>query len=287
MVDDIPKFNLTRIRNIRHKVFSRVFAGRIDEVMDAEMLIFSVRDMKATIPVATRDAIMETLRVYIGEVLTEELCVRISWQVAGNVALLKAGIPVRSWAGQSVGEWMPLQLLKLKPVLHFGKIKYECSFKILAGSACPMTITRHMSQAALKYVARVIGFSRASGKFPYKHVMDLTGIRLLGHFTPELVRDRQPSFREISCPSVIVKWNRDNYISVRTRKLPCPQQFNHDCVRCAYGTDRCRYAIHPTTYVLGYCAECDDNSAAFAPDDDGPLCVKCLAKQELRPTLNR
>lgn len=282
MTTAIPKFNLTRIRTVRQRIYSRVFVGRLNEIMHGQMLLAAVRDLQRAIPAANRDAVAETLRVYVGEVLTEELCVQLCWRIAGNIDKLKRGLPVRPWAGQAVSEWMPLQLTRIRAVRRFGDVTNECTFKVLAGSACPMQLTRFMSRGALKYIASKVGFSRLSGAYPYRHVEDLTGLRLLGQFTAADIRDNQPSFREIACPTSMAKWNRDHYISVRTRKLPCPSKFNHTCAKCAYGTDRCAYAVHPVTYMLGHCLECSNQSAVFDPSDAGSLCVECAAKHRLR-----
>lgn len=283
----IPKFNLTRIRTVRQRIYSRVFVERLNEVMHGPTLVAAVRDLHRTIPAANRDAVAETLRVYVGETLTEELCVQLCWRIAGNIDKLKQGLPVRPWVGQVVSEWMPLQILRVRPVRRFGNISYECTFKVLAGSACPMQVMRYMSRAALKYIARKVGFSKLSGAYPYRHVEDLTGLRLLGQFTAADIRDGQPSFREIACPASMAKWNRDQYISVRTRKLPCPSKFNHTCAKCAYGTDRCAYAVHPVTYMLGHCLECSNQSAVFDPTDTGSLCVACAVKHRLRIDVSR
>lgn len=281
-VTAIPKFNLTRNLKLRRKLYSRVFIGRLDETMDSTTLSAIVRELHCAIPRSSRDAIAETVRVYVGERLTEELCVRLCWQLAGNTDKLQAGIPVRSWSGQPVSEWMPLQLIKIRQVRRYSDIVSECTFKVLAGSACPMLVVRHISRAAMKHIARKIGFSGTRGNYPYRHVEDMTNLRLLGQFTAEAVRDGQPSFREVACSSSMINWNREHYIAVRARNTACPNKFNHACAKCAYGVDRCQYAVHPQTYMVGHCIECANESAVFDPADAGSLCVGCATRQRLR-----
>ena len=288
MTEVIPKFNLNGIKSIRKRLYSRVFADRVGETLSGAMLTAITRDIRKVITGATRDAAYETVRVYSGEVLTNELCVFLCWQIAGNADKLKQGIPVRVWAAQSMKEWMPIQLTGMQLVRPYKDLMHECTFKILAGSACPATIVRQLSRGSLKHISGIIGFSAPWGNYPYKHAEDMIGLRMLGQFEPGVGRDGKPTFSAVNCQSGMVKWNRDTYLCVRTRKkLQCPQHFEHACAKCAYGTDVCKYAIHPRTYEVGVCEECADHDALFDPASTGVLCVVCSAKAKLENSRRR
>ncbi len=282
MTEVVPKFNLYRVAELRKKLYRRVFADRFDEVICSEVLNSSTRDVLKSVPGAKRDAVYETLRVYAGEVLTAKLGVSLCWLIAGNADKLKSGIPVRVWNSQTTDEWMPMKVVSVQLARPYKDILIECAFKILAGSASELTIVRYLSRAAVKYVARKIGFSPPYGLYPYHNPEELTGLRLIGKFEPQWVRDSLPSFREVYCPSSMAQRNRAEYLCVRSRKVAqCPSEFNHACAKCAYGTDRCKYAVHPATYEVGRCPRCENNDALFNPAVPSTLCVACVLSAKL------
>jgi len=282
MAEIIPKFNLYRVAELRKKLYRRVFADRFGEIICSEFLATATRDVLKSVTGAKRDAVYETLRVYAGETLTAQLGVSLCWLIAGNVDKLKSGISVHMWNSQTTDEWMPMQVRSVQLARPYKEVVNECAFKILAGSASEMTIVRYLSRAAVKYIASKIGFSRSYGLYPYHHPQEITGLRLIGKFEPRLVRDNMPSFREIHCPTSMAQRNRTDYLCVRSRKVAqCPELFNHACARCAYGTDRCRYAVHPVTFEVGPCPRCENPDAMFNPASQSSLCVACDLKFKL------
>jgi hypothetical protein len=279
MVETVPKFNLHHVAGVRNKLHRRVFADRIQETVSSEMLLTATRDVMKCVPGATRDAVYETLRVYAGEPLTEKLGVSLCWLIAGNMDKLKNGIPLRMWSGQTIDEWMPMRVVSVQLARPYKEVVHACTFKILAGSASEMVILRYLSRAAVKYIACKIGFSQLKGSYPYHHPQEIIGLRLIGKFEPHLVRDAMPSFREIYCPASMLQRNRSEYLCVRSRKLlQCPSGFNHACARCAYGTDRCKYAVHPVTFEVGACPRCMNADALFDPAVPGTLCTACVVQ---------
>lgn len=282
MVGEIPKFNLTRITAIRRGLYHRVLERHVGERLSDSVLEEMVRDTMRAITGASRDAVYETFRVYAGELLTSENSGKLCWMIAGNIQKLRRGSPVRSWAGQTEDEWMPLQFVSVRLAKPYKDITVECVWKVLAGSACPAQVTRYLSRAALKHVARKIGFSAPWQSYPYKHIEDLTGLRLLGKFEPRLTRDGSPSFREVAGNPGILKWNREQYLRVRCRKKEqCPERYQHSCAKCAFGTDRCQFAVHPKTFELGHCFECNNTDALFDPAGTGSLCISCANRLRL------
>jgi hypothetical protein len=279
----IPKFRLVAVGKLRKKIYSDVFADRCGSVVDSEALVEMTRSLLKITAGIHRDAAYETLRVFLGERLLQPVAVDMTWRIAGNMSKLIGGVAVRGWAGQTEVEWMPVQIISIQQARPFKDVTNECQFKVLAGSACPTVVTRYLSRPALKYIARKVGFSSPWNSYPYHFVEELIGLRCVAKFTPELVRNGHPGFREIACPSSIMKWNRDTYLAVRCRKKKeCPQKFTHPCAHCAFGLDRCQYAVHPKTYELGLCPECNNADAVFDPASRSSVCVKCTTAQRLR-----
>lgn len=273
-----PVFNMVAIERLREKLYNRVFAGILNSPVDGPGLDRLAKQLQRTLPKgASYDAIFESIRSIAGKTLTPTLAAEWSWRLAGNLRRIRAGELAAPWASQYEDEWIPLQILRGTPMRNDrNKTGYEFTFRVLAGTSCPLLIRAFWQSRASKYVAMRIGFSKPWGGFPYQHPRQLVGLRLLGKVIAASSRG-QPDFHEVACPPSFVDWNRDNILKLRLRAhgLTCPNNFVHACHNCAVGYEACSAGTHLRSYEVGFCNKCGKSDAVFDPEEQSLNCMDC------------
>jgi len=282
-----PSFNIQEILRRRDRLLSRVLSQHVGETIDGERLDRLTTELRKHLPSgATRDAVFESVRHIAGRPLVQSEAMRVAWRLSGNMKRLREGESVGPWSAQPENEWVPLEVLRAIPARnnrdHRGT---EFSFRVIAGTPCPMRITAFWKTRVIKYVASRIGFSRFhEGTYPFSKAQQLVGLRFLGLIEAERSRTR-PEFHEIECPDSIVSWNRTAVLKLRLRVgEQCPNGWHHPCHQCAVGYETCPAGTHYRTYEIGLCNMCGHGDAAFDPEDPSLHCITCTTQQRLRRT---
>lgn len=267
----------------RDRLMERCVSPRLDDRMVGQELHALAAAVRGNLPSGiSRDTIFESVRYLAGKTLTRKEGLELCWRLAGNIGLLREGVPVGPWTAQTRKEWVPLQILRCVPLRNQrGRVGYNYDFRVLAGTPCPMKIQAFWSRDLMRMVAFRIGFSnRRSGQYQFHHGTELVGLRLLGELDPTRSQ-YSPTFYEVAVPSSFTKWNRDNVLRVRCRVEPCPRGFTHACRQCAVGYAECPAGTHRQNYVQRFCTTCGENKW-FDLDLTNERCMDCQHKDLLR-----
>jgi len=165
---------------------------------------------------------------------------------------LQQGNPVLPWTAQRVREAVPVQVMHCElSQSRRGSWGGDFRMRIMAGTSCPMTISRWWSQGFCGLLARRAGYTSLRHGYPFAHISELVNMRLLAQLDPEHSRDDAPGFREIGCTGALQKWNK-RIIQFRFRKQgkehwPCPRGYEHYCHECHVGYLDCPAATHRDT----------------------------------------
>ena len=266
-------------RAIENDVQALSLLGAPMESEDFEALTRSIHDVLP--PRITRRVVRDSLVHLAGEVVTKELLSELGWRLAGNIPRLRLGIPVTPWHRQARDEWVPMQIVDQVPYKNKkGDTGAIMAFRVLAGTPCSMLLERFWTYRLSKYLASKLGFSAAWGKYPFKKITELTGMRLYGLVEAERSLGK-PYFDQVSVPQSTEDYNR-KLIKHRLRVgFKCPKKYDHPCYACPIGYDNCRCAVHPRTFVRAVCSVCDKNAWMDPIHLELRLCVDCFVKRQL------
>lgn len=286
-MSDVPSFNLTDITRRREAIYNGVMAPLLDQAINGELLDRLVVSLRSELPAgATRDAIFESVRYLAGQTMNRVLGYQVAWRLAGNLPALREGRAVGPWTVQQVDEWVPVQVTRCFTAKNrHGKLGYEYSFRVMAGTPCPLTIRAFWNKKMVKYVAARLGFSRRSGSYPFSKAEQLVGLRVLVKI--DAARSRgTPEFHDINCPDSMVHWNRNHVLKLRLRvgTNRCPNGWGHACHRCAVGYQVCPAATHRLNYETGLCQQCNNSQAIFDPEEQSVFCINCTFRSRMAVT---
>lgn len=277
---DYPTYNIQQIVDMRDRLVDKVFLPRFGTSPSGEVFQRLVHDLLGALPKGpTFSAVNETARGLAGRELDLPMCERFAWRIAANIRTLKAGRPVYPWAGQSEDEWVPMQVIRA--YLTRGRRKqlgHHLDFRVLAGTPATMRISKFWSTKVTGPVARYLGFSKLSGKYPFACTDQFVGLRFYGRLEAARSRD-EPFFHEIDCPQAFVDWNRA-ILRQRLRIEPCPFGWMHACHECVVGYQQCNAATHPVDYTQQHCNDCGQ-VAYFDPDISLERCIQCDRRNRL------
>lgn len=278
----LPSFNIPAIIALRDRLVNEVFIERYNETPDGVQLDWLVRDLASRLPkTIVRDAIFETARQLVGVELKPEICFNFSWYIAGNLPLLKSGRPVGPWRVQVADEWAPLQAVQATVERNrFGEIGTSVRFRVLAGTATSLIVTKFIGRRFGVALARRIGFSASYEKYPFSDAKQLIGLRFLGELSAAKSTLAEPRFEQIACPASMIDYNR-GLLKLRLHHEPCPKGYIHPCHRCVVGYRDCPAGTHRMSYEKRFCEGCGTD-AYFDPDSSSPLCVTCDERARLR-----
>lgn len=222
--------------------------------------------------------------------MTDETRRNFAWRIAGNLASLRAGLPLRALPVLRKPEWHPVQVLKTTPAKNrAGVIGDVFTLRIIAGTHCPITIVKFWRYSAVSVLSQSVGFTPRWGKMPYSSPGQLVGLRLFVLLDPANTRDGRPGFRHIAASSSMVVANR-RVLKLRFRVgACCPQGYDGakfvDCHRCGLGyrntgDGACIAATHPRIYESRLCTRCGKTAAIFDVDVSAVTCLACFTAEQ-------
>ncbi len=178
---------------------------------------------------------------------------------------------------------MPVQAVRAVPRLNYKKQQgYLFTFRVLAGTACPLHIHKHWTRPACAVAAKHMGHTKRNGKYPYKHPQQLVGLRMYCLVTPKLSQQGSPGFFQTECPPSCIRYNRD-ILATRLGPRPesCPSGYLHECYKCTVGYSSCVGGTHRENYVKSFCSYCGQLSV-FDPENSSDKCVPCTERLQFR-----
>lgn len=243
-----PRYNLTRIFRLRDMLADDKLTEFCGYVPIGEHFEDLVDKICATIPRVKRLAVWDSVRDVAGTLLTDDDVFRMSWRLAGNIGLLRSGTPVPPWHVQQEKEWMPVQTLSYREGLNNrGQLGGHFRMRVLAGTACPLRLTKFWTRRFCRFVSNKMGYSASWGDYPLGHISELVGLRLWIQIDPEQCRPGLPGFMETGVTPGLQKWNRDIVKKRFRRGWACPYNFDHYCYVCPVGYLDCPAATHKET----------------------------------------
>lgn len=265
--------------------------GYLNKVCSGDRFDYLVDDFKRMLPsTIVRDTLYDSLLDLAGERLTKQRLFDTCWRLAGNVRRLAHRKPVPPWNRQTEMEWVPVQILgaKRKQVGRFNR-GWQYRFQVLAGTCCPMVLTRFWSQKFCSYISRFIGFSRPpsiNSSKPvvrlYRHPMELVGCRLNVLIDPTL-SVTEPVFNKTGISPQHFDWNREllKYRDRLEKGYECCRGFgrNVKCYLCPIGWAECPAGTHRLNYSFSYCPRCSVEKAPFDDEVSTEICINCYEQK--------
>lgn len=238
-------------------------------------------------------AIEDTFRVLAGKPLDPVTLDATCWRAAGNMPVLRRGKGVLPWRVQRYYEWVPLQILGCRQSRGpRERIGARYSFRVMAGTPCPLVLTKWWSREFCRFRANDFGFSRpARGSQPASHPYaaqdQLVGLRVYALIEPKLCA-QEPGFRALGWPPSVHDWNLE-LIRRRLRVDPgytCPKKLpaTFPCHKCPAGYISCPAGTHRQNWVQKPCEACQRPLAWFDPETAADVCVDCTVKAVYRRT---
>jgi ferredoxin len=272
MPPPLPGYSLPQVLVVRDRIVDRsqIHVGTV-------LLGDYYEDWLALAHSAVPDIPLNTLRLSSRSLLDRELTLEklgeFAWRMAGNLKTLRAGQPVTAWGMQAIEEWMPLYVGRARPGRNRrDEAGHWLTFRVMAGSACPLEVRRFWTWPMASFVSDRLGFNPRANR-PFPGADHFVGMLLYGLFEPQLSEDR-PGFHQVRVSAVMLAHNV-NLIKGRNEK-PCPTfGYLHDCAGCTIGYDRCPYAVHAQTFIRQHCITCGRADALFDPDQP-EHCLDCL-----------
>lgn len=279
---DVPSFDINRVLRVRAAILGDVdiacYVGSKPEGRDYEYL---VRAFRARLPGSDLAAVRRSLLQLTGQPITRARLEETAWRLAGNVPLLRAGVPVSPWSRQPHPEWVPLQIVDSRLwVTKRGRRGGMFQFRVMAGTPCPLLIDKFWTREFCGLASRRMGFTKLRGKYPFQHIAQLVGMRLVVRLSPERSRE-QPDFDELAeAKGAILSHNRRLLKARSPLHRRCPHDYptSQACHLCPMGMDRCDLATHRATYVFRYCRACQKD-AWLDPATAEPICIDCQYKR--------
>jgi len=285
------KHNLSRVFSLRKKIADQAFNGLVGSTADKSILESIAQSASRILSSnVSEDIVYRSIENLAGKILTIRLIYETSWRLSGNIRLLSIGVPIKPWNRQVDREWVPFQITEYdykssaSRKMRDGNKVFFHTFKLqtLAGTPCPILVSKSWSTTGLSIVSKILGFSNSWGKNPYKSPRQFVGMRFRGLLLPEVSTEVMPGFRELKSTSTMLKWNKD-LLKIRARAIgdfSCPEEFNPvlvPCHSCFRGYESCQAATHPYDYALIKCPICNSESWA----DDSDICINCYTKRKL------
>ena len=226
------------------------------------------------------------------------------WRLAGNEVILATG-PVLPWRRRAVQEWVPTQIVRVRPQRggqYSKKFGFEITFQVLTGTPCPAKITQWWSTHRCFSMAYFrdeqkhgFGFQRQRSfrvnsnpvMYPFYHASQFYGMRCMVLIDPEASKTTEPGFTNIGFVSALHAWNQ----KLRQRRArrdgwsKCPHGLGLDvlCHKCPLGEEDCPAATHALTYLYGDCDKCGEKDVPFDTEDGvNRGCITCEEHEATR-----
>lgn len=252
-----------------------------------------------TLPISVPDDLLiESLRPWMGRLLSDAERRLLCWRIAGNLPRLRAFRPIPHWQGQSHREWVPAQIRVVESSRKRTGIVHWIKFTIQAGISCGLEIVAGWSPKQCSFYAQFrtednhgFMFSRPRysadagemrfGLHTYRDARQFTQLRCLLLTIPCEADRASPRWERLDFTASQAAWNLNlqRHRSRLSKNCVCPWGFGpeHPCFRCGIGQDRCRWAVHAVTYEPRPCPRCGQEQAPFDPSSRREHCVNCDA----------
>lgn len=242
----LPAYNLSLIETQRQKLEDEAFFEFRGEALGPEAMTRLVANICRTLKVRSADVVRESVRELAGQTMADNNIVRTCWRLAGNVDWLRKGVEVPPWHVQRYEEWVPVQVLAATRERRRNRWYSTYRMRVLAGTSCPLQISKSWVDAFIPILARRLGFSAPWGKHPLKSTVELVNLRFYVLCAPSLSRG-SPGFEHVACGPGMIKWNRELIKQRRRIDFQCPEGFAHHCYQCPVGYMDCSAATHRET----------------------------------------
>jgi len=278
----LPRYSLGTILKVRDKLYHEFKFKYAGLELDAGTLAAVLEDIQKLQPSLPTPALFETLRQHVGVKLELQFLHDLAWRLAGNTDKLKKNKPVLAWVYPGTVEWVPMQVMRVFPAAEFrGEPQCSVQFRVLAGSACPMLVTKLFVRRALSVIGRELGFTNGRGGRSMQRSEEMTGLRLYGKLEPEFARNGRPGFFEVRCPASLQDYNLA-ILKLRFRQgVDCPRRYRHECHACPVGYVECLGGVHRDTYISGDCVVCGTKSW-FDPECGMGMCYVCHRREAMK-----
>lgn len=198
---------------------------------------------------------------------------RMMWILAANALKLQAGEVVTLFEKPLGKEWSPV-LVTAHIDRPWKPDRWLYEFFILGGTGATCTFTQEIPYTTSSYAYLVNHMFRIGRKS--KRVTKLGRFGFVGMRTWVLLEpgDRR-MFNSSACCDIFMRENREVY---DTRRKPCQYGQPCYCDECHKGLEDCKFAMHKSTYFVGYCESCR-NASAWLPDRFSTTCVTCAKRK--------
>lgn len=244
----LPRYNIKRIVTVRDMLINDTLSDFLGFTPIGEHFEELVDRLCGAFPRVNRQVLWDSVRYVAGSLLTEEAMKNMVWRLAGNIRRLRDGQTVPPWHMQTEVEWMPTQVIAYQPDQSSrGRQGGRYTLRVLAGTACPMRITKFWTRGFARHIALGAGYTRGYGDFRLGHISELVNLRLWVRIDPEQCRPGMPGFDEVGCTAGLLNWNRGIIRKRFRRGFVCPYNYDHHCYKCHVGYSECPAATHMET----------------------------------------
>jgi hypothetical protein len=275
---NIPSYNLGTVFTLRDKLSDNLIQHVGTAPTGPEFERF-VDDVYKLLPEEIKYSTLYSSSIdLLNKEISDKLLYTYCWRIAGNLPLLRKDKTVLPWLCQKDKEWVPVQVLSAEKTKTIkGDIAYLYKLRILAGPPCPMIISKLWPLKTCSYIASKIGFSKPWKDHPFRDAHEIVSTRFSVELDPKFSRS-EPGFEHIHCTASLLQWNKDLLKARAHTDPPCPYKFTHFCYKCPVGYDNCIAGVHPRTYTVTRC----DNCNADTYHDPGlmQICIPCKNKYQ-------
>ena len=297
-----PVFNVPRILKVFGKLKTEmaIYQGRTligDEFKDFLNNVYLTLGFKGPF-----QSCYESLSHLAGIRLTKDICREVTWRLAGNLDVLKAGNAVMPWGAQTELEWVPVQILSVYPGtrtknLVKGETRNtpgaQLNMIVLGGSPAGKVITRFYPSTYLlsgrvkvnfgfeKYDKAIFRRDTSPRKsYPLRDLLEYTRARFYGMVDPELSQ-HGPMFEKIKCGPGFLKHNRSLAQRRQRTDYVCPMAYDvqtkpcYLCEKGYSGPNSCEIACHPVDYAVQECVKCKQKDQYIDLQRSNDMCVAC------------
>lgn len=278
-MSDLPVYNLKRINELRDDIFRRVMYPRLCIVPSGPSFDSLVADLHRELPRDVRYSVVyETARQLLGHEISEQTARSFAARIAGNLPTLRRHQPVLPWTAQAKDEWVPVHVTRVELARKRDDVGYNIRVLVLAGSCCPMQLTKFWKRGMFGVVSARVGFTPKWGNRPFHDPRQFVNLRFMVKLDPKLSTTR-PVFSEIGCTKSYVDYNLE-VLKRRFKIIPCPNNWTHECHKCAIGYTQCPAGTHLRDYILQICRGCN-SAQPFDPEVETDICVHCAERAVL------
>lgn len=278
--------SISSVLKLKKKIDTNLgVAEFVGMVLTGDTYLYFVKSIHDLLPKGVDwDTLDDSLIHLTGQELTDVTLSDEAWRLAGNLHMLKAGVPVKPWTHQRTPEWMPTQIIGCKWMRdRFENPGMLYRFRILAGSACPLQVFQFWSLKKIYYVASCLGFSKPWDKYAFADPAEFVGLRCLQYL--DIQAGEKPVFSRVAnlseLKNSLFNYNKRLLMARARIDFECPKKFIHECFRCPIGYLTCELATHREDYKVRFCPRCQQDTWFDPGRPNVKICVSCLKRVAL------